>query len=125
MIAIDTSALVSILLDEPEAGKFALAIQNDDEPLISAASFVELVLVMKYKQGPNTKQIIDRLIKIGNITIAPVTAGQAHIAGEATREFSELNYGDTFSYALAQDRDVPLLFKGADFSHTDVTMAAY
>ena len=125
MIAIDTSALVSILLDEPEAGKFALAIQNDDEPLLSAASFVELVLLMKYKHGPTTKKIIDRLITIGNITIAPVTAGQAHIAGEAVHEYSALNYGDTFSYALAQDRDAPLLFKGDDFSQTDVTMAHY
>ena len=125
MVAIDTSALVSILLDEPEAGKFALAIQNDDEPLLSAASFVELVLVMNYKQGRTTKKIIDRLITVGNITIAPVTVGQAHIAGEAAHEFSALNYGDTFSYALAQDRDVPLLFKGDDFSHTDVTVAHY
>ena len=125
MIAIDTSALVSILLDEPDAGKFAMAIQNDDEPLLSAASFVELVLVMKYKQGPTTKKIIDRLIANGNITIAPVTVEQARIAGEAAHEFSALNYGDAFSYALAQGQAVPLLFKGEDFSQTDVTVAYY
>ena len=125
MIAIDTSALVSILLDEPDAEKFAFAIQNDEEPLLSAASFVELVLVMKYKQGPATKKIIDKLITNGNITIAPVTAEQANIAGEAGHEFSSLNYGDTFSYALSQDRAVPLLFKGDDFSQTNVTPAHY
>lgn len=123
MIAIDTSALVSILLDEPDAGKFAMAIQNDDEPFLTAASFVELVLVMQYKQGPTTKKIINGLITSGNITITPVTAEQAHIAGEATQKFSKLNYGDTFSYALTQYRAAPLLFKGDDFSRTDVTMA--
>jgi ribonuclease VapC len=125
MIAIDTSALVAILLCEPEAEKLAQAIQSDEEPLMSAASLVELYLVMKYKQGTETKTLIDELIKLAKIKIIPVTAEQAQIAIMAGYQFSALNYGDTFSYALAKDFNIDLLFKGNDFSQTDIGIANY
>ena len=125
MIAIDTSALVAILLREPEARQFALAIQDDEEPLMSAASLVELYLVMKYKQGASTKILVDELIASGKISIISVTPNQALIACEASYKFPILNYGDSFSYALAIDRNVPLLFKGNDFTKTDIIIAKY
>ena len=125
MIVIDTSALTAILLRETEAERFAQAIEEDEEPLISASSVVELYVVMKYKQGPATQNLVDKLLLSAAITICPVTEKQAKIAGQAAHRFSVLNYGDTFSYALAQDYVVPLLFKGNDFSQTDVEVAQY
>ncbi|MEO1016753.1 MAG: type II toxin-antitoxin system VapC family toxin [Pseudomonadota bacterium] len=124
MIAIDTSALVAILLQEPDAARFAQAIQDDEEPMLSAASLIELSRVMKHKQGPETKAIIDRLVEKAGITIASVTPLQAEIACAAGYRFPVLNFGDVFSYALAKDRDIDLLFKGDDFSRTDIGVVA-
>lgn len=125
MIIVDTSVLIAILLRETEAEKITLAIENDEEPLLSVASFVELGLVMKYKQGPATQKLINSLITIARIAIVPVTKEQAYIAQEAIYKFPILNYGDVFSYALAKERNAPLLFKGNDFSQTDVKIATY
>lgn len=123
MIAIDTSALVAILMRESDAMEYALAIQDDEEPMASAASLVELYLVMKHKQGAATVALIDELIASASITIVSVTPNQAKIACEASYKFPSLNYGDTFSYALALDRNVPLLFKGNNFTETDIKIA--
>lgn len=120
MIAVDTSALVSILLGEDDAPKFARALQNDEEPCLSAASMVELALVMKYKKGRVAQSLVKALVAKANITIIPVTEKQAEIAINASETFSKLNYGDVFSYALAKDKDIPLLFKGNDFVQADI-----
>lgn len=124
MIAIDTSALVAILLREPEAPRFAEAIQNDNEPVLSAVSLVELSRVMTFRQGPETRAVIDRLIERAGIAVAPVTLSQAEIACEVGYRYPVLNFGDVFSYALAKEHDIELLFKGDDFSRTDVRKAA-
>lgn len=120
MIAVDTSALVAILLNEPEATLFSTIILQDDQPLISAGSLIELHRVMKSKRGKKSQAFIDEIIEALEISVVSVTPEQAAIACKVTYEYSILNYGDTFAYALAKDRDIPLLFKGKDFSKTDV-----
>jgi ribonuclease VapC len=120
----------AILLEEPEAGRFYDAIMAVAEPRLSAASFVELVEV--YTKKIDIDDVIgvvrEDLAMLG-VVIAPVTAEQALLAGEARLRFGKgrhparLNYGDSFSYALAKSLDAPLLFKGDDFAHTDIRSA--
>ena len=122
MTVIDTSALIAILLGEPDAQLFAEALESIEEPVLSAASYVELCLVMKHKKGEQSKNIIDQLISEAGIEIMPVSPQQAKIAFASHVKFPALNYGDTFSYALAKELDAPLLFKGNDFSTTDLKL---
>ncbi len=125
MIAIDTSAIVAILLMEPDAARFARAIEKDDEPLREAASLVELFLVMKHKQGRASVALIEELLVSGSVTVCAVTPEQARIAQEAAYRFRELNFGDTFSYALATEKGIRLLFKGIDFAATDLVAVEF
>ncbi len=125
MIVIDTSALVAILLKEPEAEEFSKIILRDDQPLISAASLVELYRVMKSKRGTQSKDLIDQIMEVFEISVVAVSTEQALLACQATFQYPILNYGDTFSYALAKDRDIPLLYKGNDFSMTDVVVLGH
>lgn len=120
MIAIDTSALVAILLKEPEAKDFSTIILKDDQPLLSSASLVELYRVMKSKRGPKSKKLINQIMEMFEISVVSVSPEQAFIACQATYQYPILNYGDTFSYALAKDRSIALLYKGEDFSKTDI-----
>jgi ribonuclease VapC len=124
MIVVDTSALVAILLAEPEAASMASALEEDEGPLMSAASYVELLLVMQKKKGNAGRELAERLVGAAGIRIAPVSEPQLPFAAQAIRRFGALNYGDLFSYALAKERDRPLLFKGDDFTKTDVAPVA-
>jgi len=125
MIAVDTSALVGILLREPEAERITKAILGDDEPLISVGSWIELIRVMKAKRGTASLLLVDELLAALEIELVSVSAEQGKIAAQATLEFPILNYGGTFAYALAKSRNIPLLFKGEDFSKTDLEIVAY
>ena len=127
---IDTSALVAILRDEPEARAFAEAIEAAAERRISAATYVEVGAVIDGGRDPVASRLVDRLLEVAQIAIEPVTEGQARIAREAHRDFGKgsghaagLNFGDCFAYALAKSTGEPLLFKGDDFGHTDVVAA--
>lgn len=127
---IDTSALIAILRDEPEARPFAEAIEAAANRRISAATYVEVGAVIDGAHDPVASRRIDELIAVAGITIEPVSATQARIAREAYRDFGRgsqhpagLNFGDCFAYALAKERAEPLLFKGDDFGRTDVTAA--
>lgn len=124
MIVIDSSAVVAILLGEEDAARYMAAIERDDAPLMSAASFVELNAVMKHRKGPGVIAIIDRFLAQAAIAIEPVTERQAWLARDAYMRFGVLNFGDVFAYALAKDKTVPLLFKGEDFRRTDIVPAA-
>jgi ribonuclease VapC len=124
---IDTSALVAILRDEPEAKDCALAIERNPTRRVSAANFVETALVIDGSRDPIASRRFDDLVKEARIAIEPVTEAQARIAREAYRDFgkgsghpAKLNFGDCFAYALAKVTDEPLLYKGDDFSHTDI-----
>lgn len=124
---IDTSALIAILRDEPEAAAFAEAIRHAVERRISAASYVEVGIVIDRAGDPVASRRLDELIAAMSITIEPVTAAQARLAREAYRDFgrgtghaAKLNFGDCLVYALAIDLREPMLFKGDDFALTDI-----
>lgn len=127
---IDSSALIAILRDEPEAGALAGAIERAEVRRLSTASYVETAAVIDRAADPVASRRVDQLLVAGGIVMEPVTEQQARIAREAFRDFgrgsghpARLNFGDCFSYALAKALGEPLLFKGTDFGHTDVAPA--
>jgi ribonuclease VapC len=128
-MVVDTSALVSMLLREPDADSVARLIADAPICLMSAVSRVELSLVIEGRYGEAGRNDIERLLADVHIEIAAVTPQQAEIAIDAFRRFGRgrhraaLNIGDCFSYALAKATDLPLLFKGNDFVHTDIRPA--
>jgi ribonuclease VapC len=131
---LDTSALIAILRYEEEAPEFARiiasAVERAAQPRISAVSYVEAGAVIDGSKDPIASRRFDELIEEAQIAIEPVTEAQARIARQAYRDFgkssghpAKLNFGDCFSYALAKSKGEPLLFKGQDFSQTDVRSA--
>lgn len=120
MIAIDTSAIMAILLQENDAEFYAKVIEASQLPIMSSATMVELIAVTRHKKGEESVKIIENFIDIADIRIEDFTAKQAKIASAAYLQFPILNLGDCYSYALAKDKDIPLLFKGNDFNKTDI-----
>jgi ribonuclease VapC len=125
---VDASALIAILLREPEKDRFSKLIACDSEPLMSPLNFLEAA-VKADGLGRPTADGFDELFRETGIKIAGTDARQAHLAREAYRRYGKgnhparLNLGDCFAYALAKARGEPLLFKGDDFRHTDVEAA--
>jgi ribonuclease VapC len=129
-VILDTSALVAILRGEPEAQAFATAMERSDVRRLSAANFLELASVVDSRRNAGVSAQMDELLADSAVLIEPVTEAQARIARQAYRTFGKgsghparLNFGDCFAYALAKALGEPLLFKGQDFGHTDVTPA--
>jgi ribonuclease VapC len=128
-MVVDTSALIAILLREPEAAAFEHALERDPVRLISAVTRVELSFVVEGRKGNPGRLDLERLLQAGSFDIAGVTPVQADIAIEAFRRFGKgrhrasLNIGDCFAYALAAATGQKLLFKGDDFVHTDIRSA--
>lgn len=129
MIVVDASALIAILDREPDAALYAEAIAEADTPLISTATLLEVNIVMLNRHGARAARMVDKLIQEAGFQIESFTAQQAELAREAYVRYGKgqkkagLNYGDCFSYALAKATGLPLLFKGEDFSNTDLTPA--
>jgi ribonuclease VapC len=127
---LDSSAVIAILRDEADAPAFANAIVSAQARRISAVNYVEAAVVIDASRDPIASRRFDDLIRAAEIRIEPVTESQARIAREAYRDFGKgsghpaaLNFGDCFAYALAKSASEPLLFKGTDFSHTDLSSA--
>lgn len=127
---VDTSALLAIALDEPEAADFAERIIASELVEMSAVTHVEFTAVMSRTREPAVVGRAARLVRLLGVQVAPVTTAQADVAARAYEQYGKgcghpagLNLGDVFAYALAMDRDRPLLFKGDDFGHTDVRVA--
>ncbi len=127
---IDTSALVAILLDEPERRAFLGAIASSASPRMSAASLLETAAVVDRRNDPTLSRALDALLDRLVVEIVPVDEEQARVGRAAYRDFGRgsghpagLNFGDCFAYALASATGAPLLFKGDDFGHTDVIAA--
>ncbi|MGV2901532.1 type II toxin-antitoxin system VapC family toxin [Microbacterium sp. AGC62] len=125
---VDSSALVAILLDEPEAPRFAAYLATEEVSL-SAASLTETLLVLRGRAEERIVHELDEMLRVTEVSIVPLDERQARLAGDAYARYgrgsgsrARLNYGDCFSYALAITRDEPLLFKGDDFVHTDVRL---
>jgi ribonuclease VapC len=129
MIVVDTSALIAILDKEPDAALYAEAIAEADPPLISAATLLELNIVMINRHGVKAARMVDRLIQEARFQVESFTVQHAELAREAYARYGKgqqtaaLNYGDCFSYALAKATGLPLLFKGRDFLKTDIIPA--
>jgi len=126
-MVIDTSALLAILQDEPERRVFNEAIETAETRAMSTATLVEASIVIESRYGAEGLRDLDLLIVKAKIDLIAVDAEQAHTARQAFSKFGKgrhpagLNYGDCFSYALAKVLHAPLLYKGNDFSQTDIT----
>lgn len=130
MIVVDTSALVAILLNEPERHAFLDCIESYGSTLVSVCSLVEARMVAHGRGGERLVALFEALIEALGIEVAAVTAEQAGVAhlafiryGKGSGHPAQLNFGDLFSYALAKVRGAPLLFKGDDFARTDIAPA--
>ena len=124
---VDTSSIIAILRDEPDAIFHARAIADATDRRLSSVSFVETAVVIDASRDPVATRRFDDFIRESGISIEPVTKSQADIARHAYRDFgkgsghpAKLNFGDCFAYALARELNEPLLFKGDDFTHTDI-----
>ena len=128
-MVIDTSALVAVLLDEPDRRRYTRALADAPIRALSAATLLEAGIVIEARLGDAGGRELDLLLHRADVAVIPVDAAQAELARAAWRRYGKgrhpaaLNYGDCFSYALAVQRDEPLLFKGDDFAATDVRPA--
>ena len=126
---LDTSALGAIFFGEPEGDRYVQMIHEADRCRISAANFVELSIVIEGQLGPDVGRQCDMFLRRAEIVIEPVTVEHAHLARQAFLDFgkgrhpAQLNFGDCFAYALARATGESLLFKGMDFSKTDIEVA--
>lgn len=131
VMVIDTSVLIAILAQEPEAARFTLALARTPIRLLSAATLVEAGLIVQYRFGDDGARDLDLLLSKLRVEIVAVTAQQAGIARRAHRQYGQgrhpagLDFGDCFPYALARDTGEPLLCKGDDFARTDLQVAPY
>lgn len=126
VIAVDTSALMAVLLREPDAGACITALDEAEEIVISAATLAEALVVSRLRStGAEMEQLIEEL----SCEVAPVTEA---FAGRVARAYARwgkgvhpasLNFGDCVAYALAEERACPLLFVGDDFARTDIVAA--
>jgi ribonuclease VapC len=128
-VIVDTSAILAVLFGENDAENYARAISEADVCRISAATFVEVSVVVESQTGDAGSRQWDSFFRTAGIGIDPVTEEHAHIARQAWSDFgkgrhaADLNFGDCFSYALAKVSGEPLLFKGDDFRKTDIPAA--
>lgn len=126
----DTSAVLAVLFDEPEAAAF-LSVLIAGRPITSAATRVEMDAAALRRLGVEGPDRVEALVASLGISVVPFDAAQAALARDALARFGRgrreppavLNFGDAFSYALAKARGLPLLYKGADFAQTDVAAA--
>jgi ribonuclease VapC len=128
-MVIDTSALLAVLLHEPETSAFVIAIAQDNKRLVGALSALEAAIVISTRKGPSGARELDLLLHAIGATIVSLDADQVLLARQAYARFGRghhragLNLGDCCSYALARISGEPLLFKGNDFSETDLVVA--
>ncbi len=126
---IDTSAILAILLGEPDAGRYEDAIAAAWPRRVSAVALLETAMIIESRGGVKAGHELDVLLEKAAIELFPVTSEHANAARRAWRRFGKgnhraaLNFGDCFAYALAKTTGEPLLFKGEDFTHTDIEPA--
>jgi ribonuclease VapC len=129
-LVIDSSAIIAILQDESDARSLASCLEQAASCIMSTATFMECGTVMAHKFGKAGLRDLRTLIELLETELVPVSREHAEIGMAAYERYgrgsghpARLNYGDCFSYALAKARNLPLLFKGDDFIHTDVVPA--
>jgi ribonuclease VapC len=130
-VIVDTSVLLAVLGDEPEAERLVRTVLVSNVRRVSAANLVEAGIVVQARHGDEGSRDLDLLVAKLALSVEPVTARQADLARRGYRRFGKgidragLNFGDCFAYALAMEMGEPLLFKGSDFARTDVAVAGY
>ena len=126
---LDTSALLAILLREPEAASFAAAIEAVGTTRLSVAGYLEAAIFVDRHGDEVRRALLDTFLEEFSIRLEPITVEQARIARQAFQWFvkglhpASLNFGDCFTYALAKVMREPVLFKGQDFNRTDLVAA--
>lgn len=126
MIVVDSSALIAIALDQPEAERCMLALHAAQDVRISAATLTETLIVA---MGRDCEAPIQAILDGFGLKVMPVTGARARAAAQAYRRYGKgwhaasLNFGDSFAYALAMELDCALLFVGNDFAITNVPSA--
>ena len=127
---VDSSAILAVLFNEPDAARYAKALAEADSVQMSAATWLETAIRIDHGGNAIASSALDDLVREANIAISPVTAEQVSIARQAYRAYgkgtghpAQLNFGDCFSYALAKSTGEALLFKGEDFRQTDLPSA--
>ena len=130
-MVIDTSALIAILLGEPEANAIATAIARDNNRLLSVFSFLEASIVIEARKGESGGRELDLLLHHIQAEMISMNPEQAEVARKAWRDYGRgrhpaaLNIGDCCAYSLAKVSGEPLLFKGDDFNKTDISYVSY
>jgi ribonuclease VapC len=123
VIVVDTSALLAIVLDDPEAGSCAAALEAEDEVLVSAGTVAEALIVAARR---NVRAEVESLVDGLGFQVVAVTLGEARRIAQAYEKWGKgvhraaLNFGDCFAYSLAKERGCRLLYVGADFAKTDI-----
>jgi ribonuclease VapC len=131
VIAVDTSAIVAIVFGEPEREPFRKTIARSAKAVVSSVNVVEMRMVVQGRRGQRGTVVLEEILALPVFEIVPPGAPEIEAAyaayimyGKGSGHPAGLNFGDLFSYALAKVRGIPLLFKGNDFSHTDIEAAA-
>ncbi len=128
-MVVDTSAVVAILLREPGSDRFAEALNEAESLQMSAASVLEVGIVVESRYGQSAREMFDRWLENAAVEVLVVTRAQIEAAREGFRRFGKgrhpagLNFGDCFSYGLAKTLGETLLFRGDDFARTDLRAA--
>ena len=130
MIVVDTSAIVAIVFGEPERAAFLRLIEQAGRALICTTSVLEARMVVHGRRGERAVVLVDDLIRLPHFEIVSPDIAEMDAAyaafvafGKGSGHPASLNFGDVFSYAVAKVRGLPLLFKGDDFSQTDIVIA--
>jgi ribonuclease VapC len=128
-MVIDTSAIIAIMLREPDRRSLLEKIVFADHRQLSAVSYMEAAMVLIGHFGDGAETALDQMLHEAQIVVVPVSIADARLAIAAFRQYGKgrhpagLNFGDCFSYALAKSCAEPLLFKGFDFAKTDIQVA--
>jgi len=129
-VILDSSAIIAILTDEPEAERLSRALEEAVNVSIAAPTLVETFVVADRAREPRARAAVDAMLRDIDPEIVPFTAEHVAIARQAYRDYgrgsghpARLNFGDCITYALAKTTGEPLLFKGDDFGHTDIRSA--
>lgn len=129
-MVVDTSAIYAVLADEPEREQFSLALASASKAWVSAATLSECVAVLLGKRiEKDPVEVLEGFVAVYGLKVVPLDDEQWRLGAEALKRFgkgrhpAKLNFGDSFSYALAKSLNAPLLFKGDDFVHTDIRSA--
>ncbi len=124
---VDSSAIIAMLLEEEDAPGFHALLANSQKAAISTGNVLELHIVAKTRMIPS--EAMDTVLARYGVEIVPFSYIQLRLAIEAHNKYGKgrhpagLNFGDCFAYALAKERDMPLLCKGEDFRKTDIAIA--